>query len=69
MTQRTQIYLREDQRARIDTLAVRNNVSMPEVVRRAIDTYLDACDDLDSTFGAARGLRMTAPSRNEWTGR
>jgi predicted transcriptional regulator len=68
MPQRTQIYLRDDQRARLDELAQRRRLTMAEVVRRAIDSYLDADDDLDATFGAVPGLRAKVPSRDEWDG-
>jgi predicted DNA-binding protein len=66
MAQRTQIYLRDEQRARLDELAQRRRLTMAEVVRRAIDAYLDADDDFDATFGAAPGLRAKVPSRDEW---
>lgn len=66
MTQRTQIYLADEQRARLDEVARRNHVTMAEVVRRAVDAYLAQDDDLDATFGAAPGIRRTVPSRDEW---
>jgi predicted DNA-binding protein len=66
MAHRTQIYLTDEQRARLDELAERRQVTMAEVVRRAIDSYLETDNDLDATFGAAPGLRETVPSRDEW---
>lgn len=66
MAHRTQIYLTDEQRARIDELASRRDLTMAEVVRRALDAYLDLDDDLDATFGAAPGLRDTVPNRDEW---
>ncbi len=66
MAQRTQIYLSDDQRARLDDFAGRRELTMAEVVRRAIDAYLVLDDDLDVTFGAADGIRATVPSRDEW---
>lgn len=66
MAQRTQIYLRDEQRARLDELAQRRRLTMAEIVRRAIDAYLDADDDLDATFGAIPDLRARLPSRGEW---
>lgn len=66
MSQRTQIYLSDEQRARVDELAERKNLTMAEVVRRAIDAYVEHEDDLDATFGATSGLRATVPSRDEW---
>ena len=53
MSRRTQIYLSDEQRARLDELADRHQVTMAEVVRRAIDAYVQSDDDLDATFGAA----------------
>lgn len=65
---RTQVYLTEDQRRRIDEIARTDGVTLAEVVRRALDAYLnverDAAETLASTFGADRGAR--APSRDEW---
>lgn len=66
MAQRTQIYLSDEQRARIDELAQREQVSMAEIVRLALDRYLAQEDDLDATFGAAPGLQVSIPSRDEW---
>jgi hypothetical protein len=40
---------------------------MAEVVRRAIDAYLDLDDDLDATFGAAPGLAASVPGRDGWS--
>ena len=66
MSLRTQIYLTEEQRARLDEFAGQRNLTMAEVIRRAIDAYLSADDDLDATFGAAPGFGATVPSRDEW---
>lgn len=66
MAHRTQIYLSDEQRARVDELAERRNVTMAEVVRRAIDAYLELDDDLDATFGVAHDLRAAVPERDEW---
>lgn len=57
-TTRTQIYLTRDQRQRIDELADSEGVTMAEVVRRALDSYLvigqaGASSVLARTFGAA----------------
>jgi hypothetical protein len=64
--QRTTIYLSDDQRARVDQFADRHRITMAEVVRRAPDEFLRPDDDLDASFGAARGLRSLVPSRDEW---
>lgn len=65
---RTQIYLTEEQRRRIDRVTASEGIPMAEVIRRALDEYLDeesdASDALSSTFGAAPDA--AAPSRDEW---
>jgi predicted DNA-binding protein len=66
---RTQVYLTEEQRQRIDALAEAEGVTMAEVIRRALDSYLedetpDAGLALAATFGAAADA--TVPSRDEW---
>lgn len=66
MPQRTQIYLSDEQRARLDAAANRDGVTMAEMVRRAIDAYLLREDDLAATFGTAPGLSKTVPGRDEW---
>jgi hypothetical protein len=65
---RTQIYLTSEQRDQIDRVAASEGVTMAEVVRRALDTYLerdvDAKASLAATFGA--DTNATTPSRNDW---
>jgi predicted DNA-binding protein len=66
---RTQIYLTEEQRQRINVLTESEGVSLAEVVRRALDAYLDAAQPdpaaaLAATFGALSELAV--PSRDEW---
>jgi len=66
---RTQIYLTEEQRVRIDAVVEAEGVTLAEVVRRAIDDYFarrsaDPTAALAATFGADPGL--TVPSRDEW---
>ena len=64
---RTQIYLTEEQRQRIDRVTASEGIPMAEVIRRALDEYLgegDAEAALSSTFGAAPGA--SAPSREDW---
>jgi predicted DNA-binding protein len=65
---RTQIYLTEEQRTRIDRVSEAEGIPMAEVVRRALDQYLgedvDAAEALRSTFGAAP--EAMSPSRDEW---
>ena len=67
---RTQIYLTEQQRVRIDALAEVEGLTMAEVIRRALDSYLatevpDPGGALAATFGAAP--QADAPSRDEWS--
>jgi hypothetical protein len=66
---RTQVYLTEEQRRRIDALAEAAGVTMAEIVRRALDTYLDEETPdprpaLAATFGA--DPHAAAPGRDEW---
>jgi len=65
---RTQVYLTEEQRRRVDQLADAEGVAMAEIIRRALDEYLrddaDATTALGATFGA--NPEATVPSRDEW---
>jgi predicted DNA-binding protein len=65
---RTQIYLTPEQRERIDRFAHSKGVTMAEVIRAALDEYLDEVADpaaaLAATFGA--DTDVTVPSRDEW---
>jgi hypothetical protein len=66
---RTQIYLSGEQRSRIDALAEAEGVTMAEIVRRALDAYLeeespDPRPALATTFGADPAL--APPDRDEW---
>lgn len=65
---RTQVYLTEDQRSRIDRAADAEGVTMAEVIRRAVDQYLDHEPDpqtaLALTFGADPAA--AAPARDGW---
>lgn len=65
---RTQIYLTQEQRQRIDRVTASEGVPMAEVIRRALDAYLgdegDASAALSSTFGA--NPDASAPSREDW---
>ena len=68
MSTRTQIYLSDEQRRRIDELASAEGVTMAEIIRRAVDGYLDGQADssaaLSATFGAVPDPEV--PSRDEW---
>lgn len=65
---RTQIYLTEAQRHRIDLVTASEGIPMAEVIRRALDEYLgddtDAPAALRSTFGAVPDAGT--PSRDDW---
>ncbi len=65
---RTQIYLTDEQRRRIDRMTASEGIPMAEVIRRALDEYLgedvDASAALSSTFGAAP--EAAVPSREDW---
>jgi predicted DNA-binding protein len=66
---RTQIYITADQRARLDELRLRDGKSLAELIREALDAYVeerrpDPVSALDSTFGVHPGFK--APSRDEW---
>jgi len=69
---RTQIYLTERQRRRLEDRQRIEGKSMAGVIRDAIDAYLtepavDIGAALDGTFGSIPEL--TVPSRREWTQR
>jgi len=66
---RTQVYLTDEQRRRIDELSESEGLSLAEIVRRALDHYLDASvpdagQSLTATFGAIPD--MVGPDRSEW---
>jgi predicted DNA-binding protein len=66
---RTQVYLTEEQRRRIDAIVDAKGESLAEIVRKALDRYLDEeFEDigaaLAATFGADPEAR--APDRAEW---
>jgi predicted DNA-binding protein len=69
MAVRTQIYLTEEQRARLAERGRRDGLAMAELIREAVDTYLASENDLEATFGAAPGIRKEIPSRAEWKDR
>jgi hypothetical protein len=66
---RTQVYLTDEQRRLIDTLTEAQGVTMAEIIRRALDLYLEAESPdpelaLSATFGAAPDASV--PGRDEW---
>lgn len=66
---RTQIYLTADQRRRLDELARGRGTTLAQLIREAVDRYLQesgpgAAAALEATFGRAPQLEV--PSRDEW---
>ena len=66
---RTQIYLTDDQRRRLDLRGRRTGAPMARMIREAVDAYLaedrpDVQGALDETFGTIPDLEL--PSRDEW---
>jgi hypothetical protein len=66
---RTQIYLTDDQRRRLDARGRRTGAPMARLIREAVDAYLaddrpDAQAALDETFGTLPDLEP--PTRDEW---
>jgi len=66
---RTQIYLTDDQRKRLDLRGRRTGAPMARMIREAVDTYLaddkpDVEAALDETFGTIPDL--VVPARSEW---
>jgi hypothetical protein len=66
---RTQIYLTDDLRRRLDARGRRTGAPMARLIREAVEAYL--ADDsaeieaaLDETFGAMPELEL--PNRDEW---
>jgi hypothetical protein len=69
---RTQIYLTRRQRARLDELADRHDRSLAELIREAVDMFLDEVvpdpdETLRETFGSTPELET--PARSEWPAR
>jgi predicted transcriptional regulator len=66
---RTQIYLTKEQRAKLDALAKREDKSLAELIREAVDRFLDEeppdrDEILKRTFGIAPDFEV--PPRSEW---
>lgn len=66
---RTQVYLTDAQRSRIDALSKSEGLTMAEVIRRALDRYLadevpDPESALSDTFGALPAAE--SPDRADW---
>ena len=66
---RTQIYLTDDQRKRLNRRGRRRGTPMARMIREAVDTYLtgdkpDVEAALATTFGTIPDLEV--PPRDEW---
>jgi hypothetical protein len=67
---RTQIYLTEEQRERLDERARREGKSLAQVIREAVDIHVAKSSRertqavLDATYGSMPDLEV--PSRDEW---
>jgi hypothetical protein len=66
---RTQIYLTDEQRRRLDARGKKAGAPMAKLIREAVEAYLvdDKIDleaALDETFGTLPELEL--PSRDEW---
>jgi predicted DNA-binding protein len=66
---RTQVYFTDDQRRRIDALAEAEGVTMAEIVRRALNAYLeDEHPDPELALAVTYAAHPDAavPGRDEW---
>lgn len=66
---RTQVYLTEAQRKRLDELRRREHKSLAQLIREAVDAFLanarpDPAKALEESFGAFPQLEV--PPREEW---
>jgi hypothetical protein len=69
VSRRTQIYLTQDQRTKLDELRRRERKTLAHVIREAIDAYLgnrptDVDEMLEASFGSMPDLE--GPFRDEW---
>jgi len=66
---RTQIYLTDEQRTRLDVLGKREGKALAALVRDAVDEYLDhSVPDAETALAATFGVlpELEVPSRDEW---
>ena len=69
---RTQIYLTAEQRRELDSLSKREGTSLAELIREAVDEYLEMRPaDLDGALAASFGALpdAAAAARAEWSKR
>jgi hypothetical protein len=66
MATRTQVYLTDEQRARLRERALATGVPMSQLIRDAVDSLLSQEDDLAATFGSSPRIGKRIPQRSEW---
>ena len=68
MSIRTQIYLTDEQRRLLDERAIREGRSLADLIREAVDRFLQGDstreDALKASFGASPDFEV--PDRDEW---
>ena len=66
---RTQVYLTDEQRERIDRVAAAEGVSMAQVIRHAVNEYLDDRPDPEAALAATFRAVPDAivPPRDTWS--
>ena len=69
MATRTQIYLTDEQRARLQERTRATGVPMSQLIRAAVDSWLSEEDDLAATFGSSPDIGKRIPPRSEWEAR
>ena len=62
------MYLTADQRRMVDDIAQAEGITMAEVIRRALDSYLDTEREPSAALAATFGADPDAgvPSRDDW---
>jgi len=68
-SRRTQIYLTTEQRGELDAISEREGTTLAELIREAVDQYLERAgptleEALEATAGTMPDLEV--PSRAEW---
>jgi predicted DNA-binding protein len=66
---RTQVYLTRGQRDRLDEIRRRDGRTLAEVIREAVDQYIEQSgESIEEAWEATRGSmpELEAPSRDEW---
>ena len=66
---RTQIYLTKRQRQRLDEIRRRDGRTLAEVIREAVDQYIEnSGESIEEALEATAGMLpdLEVPSRDEW---